>query len=349
MQKSARYLPGRQLLVHTNVAASLPSDWTKFDASKSAHIGQYDPTGPFTVTHRATLVGEDPQNAKNFLVHVDGRDAPLSMSKESIYALNQPQMSQNSDVKSSTERDVAWGGPRWHIDYASPLAKAKLCEIALKMDLHVQQIDFTQTKPSGGMAHILRYGAMPQPTVALQKSCVEVVFRAIDMKYPRKEPFTDPGRVDDEERDVARQAIRGVGMCVQQSAVFGALLMPFLDILGIDAQYKSGRIFRAIDKPVNNVFSNNYATGHGWWQLTFRPSMEMTVADRTWNQVNQPLDRAYGFPFGDRHPSSNIAGYVNKPLSPTDVDVTGNARVDSVTRQVAQVGDGRENHISNNN
>ena len=47
------------------------------------------------------------------------------------------------------------------------------------------------------------------------------------MKYPKGTPFADPGRVTDDEDDVALQAIRGTGMCVQQSAVFGALLTPF--------------------------------------------------------------------------------------------------------------------------
>jgi hypothetical protein len=74
--------------------------------------------------------------------------------------------------------------------------------------------------------------------------------------------------------------------------------------------------------------------------------MEMTVTDRTWNQVNLPLDRAYGFPYGDRNPQSNIDGYIAKPVSRTDVDVSGTVSVATFERQFSRVGDGRENHIS---
>jgi hypothetical protein len=181
----------------------------------------------------------------------------------------------------------------------------------------------------------------------MQKSCVETVFRSIDMKYPKGTPFSDAGRVTDNERDVAKQAIRGTGMCVQQSAVFGALLTPFMDVLGVDAQYRSGNCFRNIKGSVDNVFAPDYSSGHGWWQVTYRPSMEMTVTDRTWNQVNLPLDRAYGFPYGDRYGSSDIQGYVAKPLADTDVDVSGNVSAATFERQFSRAGDGRENHISN--
>jgi hypothetical protein len=189
-------------------------------------------------------------------------------------------------------------------------------------------------------------GAKAKYVVDMQKSCVKSVFQAIDMKYPKGTPFADPGRVTDDEDDVALQAIRGTGMCVQQSAVFGALLTPFLDVLGVDAQYRSGNCFRHIHSAVDNVFAPHYSSGHGWWQVTFRPSMEMTVTDRTWNQVNLPLDRAYGFPYGDRNPQSNIDGYIAKPVSRTDVDVSGTVSVATFERQFSRVGDGRENHIS---
>ena len=350
MQKSARYLPGRQVLVETTVHASLPPGWTPYSGgAANEKIGTYDPAGRKAITHRATLVGEDPANSKNFLVKVDGGDKPVSVTKESIYAQNQPHAVERNAIKSDTKRDVSWGYQKWAIDFSSPLAKAKLCEIALKMDEHVSKLDFTKTKTEaagGAIGAMFGRGDVAKKMVDLQKSCVETVFRSIDMKYPKDKPFTDPGRVTDNDRDAAKQAIRGTGMCVQQSAVFGALLSAFSDVLGVDGQYRSGYCFRNITKPVDNVYAAS-PTGHGWWQLTFRPSMEMTVTDRTWNQVNLPLDRAYGFPFGDRYATSNIQGYVPKQVGSTDVDVSGKVNVASFERQFAKAGDGREGHISN--
>jgi hypothetical protein len=350
MQKSARYLPGRQVLVETNVYAKIPAGSTSYDAANNAKIGAYDASGPKAITYRATLVGEDPANKNNFLVKVDGNANPVSVTKQSIYKHNHPHTVERNNIKSDTKRDVPWGWTKWQLDYASPLAKAKLCEIALKMDEYVQKLDFTKTKTeatSGAIGVMFGRGDTAKKMVEMQKSCVETVFRSIDMKYPKGTPFNDPGRVTDNERDVAKQAIRGTGMCVQQSAVFGALLTPFMDVLGVDAQYRSGNCFRNIKKPVENVFAPDYSSGHGWWQVTFRPSMEMTVTDRTWNQVNLPLDRAYGFPYGDRYGSTDISGYVAKPLASTDVDVSGKVSAATFDRQFSRVGDGRENHISN--
>jgi hypothetical protein len=343
MQKSARYLPGRQVLIETNVFASTPPGWSPYGYHDDVNrkIGTYDKTGPVAVTHRATLVGEDPQNKNNFLVNVDGKtDGPVSVPKEMVYRHNHPHQLDPSNIHSDTKRTIPWGG-NWQIDYASPLAKAKLCEIALKMDEHVQKLDFTKLFSDSVIDRSSK-------TVEIQKKCNELVFRSIDMRYPRDDgqPFTDAGRCVQGERDVARQAIRGTGMCVQQSCVYGALLMPFMEILGIDGQYRSGNCFRNIKGEKKNVFAPDSSTGHGWWQVTFRPSMEMSVTDRTWDQVNLTLDRAYGFPRGDRYADRDIWGYSRKPLSNTDVNVSGNISVETFERQFAREGDGRENHIS---
>jgi hypothetical protein len=330
MQKSARYLPGRQVLVETTVRSKVParSDPGYEDARKK--IGTYDPNGTRAVTYRGALVGADPTNAANFLVKVDGADQPISVTKESIFSHNQRHELGARYIISATSRDLPYSSERWRMDYAEPLAKAKLCEIALKMDEHVKRLDFTKTSK----------------TVDLQKACVEIVFRSIDMKYTRDTPFKDPGRAPDSVANVARQAIRGTGMCVQQSTVFGGLLTPFMDILGIDGQYRSGNCFRNIRGATDNVYAPDYRTGHGWWQITFRPSMEMTVTDRTWNNVNFALDRAYGFPYGDRYANTNIIGFTPKRTTATDVNVTGEISVATVERQFSRVGDGREGHIS---
>jgi hypothetical protein len=355
MQKSARYLPGRQLLVETTLHSKVPSRSDPNYETERKKIGEYDANGTRAVTYRATLVGEDPANKNNFLVKVDGNDTPVSVTKASVFKHNQPHTlgrdwDGTSFIKSDTLRELPYNSSRWKMDYADPLAKAKLCEIALKMDEFVQKLDFTKTKTEGAGGHLAVFGRgeTAKAMVELQKSCVEVVFRSIDMKYPRDDhqPFTDPGRAPDSVGDVARQAIRGTGMCVQQSTVFGGLLTPFMDVLGCDGQYRSGNCFRNIRGATDNVYAPDGASGHGWWQVTFRPSMEMTVTDRTWNQVNLTLDRAYGFPYGDRYANRNIEGFVPADPKPTDVNVSGEISVQTMERQFSRAGDGRENHIS---
>lgn len=349
MQKSARYLPGRQVLVETTVHASVPARSAAGYEDARKNVGTYDAKGVTAVTYRGTLVGEDPANKKNFLVKVDGAAQPVSVTKASIFSHNQPHQLAARYIKSETNRDLPYNGDRWKMDYAEPLAKAKLCEIALLMDEHVKQLDFAKTKtdPAGGQLAVFGRGATAKKMVDLQKACVEIVFRAIDMKYPESKPFKDPGRAPDSLANVARQAIRGTGMCVQQSTVFGGLLTPFMDVLGVDGQYRSGNCFRNIKGATKNVFAPDYETGHGWWQVTFRPSMEVTVTDRTWNQVNLALDSAYGFPYGDRYANTDIIGFSAAPTKPSDVNVSGEVTVATVDRQFSKVGDGRENHISN--
>lgn len=352
MQKSARYLPGRQVLVETTVASKVPARSDPSYETQRRDIGAYDPNSTVkAVTYRGVLKGEDPNNAKNFIVLVDkpgGGQAEVSVTKESIYKHNQPHELDRRYIQSDTKRELPYNWTTWEMDYASPLAKAKLCEIALKMDEYVQKLDFTKTstEAAGGMLSVFGRGDTAKKMVEMQKKCVETVFRSIDMRYPHGAEDTSNGRAPSSNRDVARQAIRGTGMCVQQSTVFGGLLMPFMDILGVDGQYRSGNCFRNIRGATDNVYAPDYSSGHGWWQITFRPSMEMTVTDRTWDQVNLTLDRAYGFPYGDRYANTNITGFVNQKVKDTDVNVSGEISVETMERQFSRAGDGRENHIS---
>ncbi len=349
MQKSARYLPGRQVLVETTCYAKVPARSDVTYETQRKKIGSYDPNGKLAVTYRATLVGADPNNDKNFLVKVDGSDKPISVTKASIFEHNQPHELGKEYIKSDTHRELPYNWTTWDMDYASPLARAKLCEVAIKMDELVGKLDFSKQKTEGGSGiNVFGRGDVAQKMVDLQKKCVETVFRSINMKYPREDgrPFDDPGRAPQGNRDVARQAIKGTGMCVQQSTVFGGLMTPFMEVLGVDGQYRSGNCYRNIRGATDNVYAPDYASGHGWWQITFRPSMDMTVTDRTWNQVNLDLDRAYGFPYGDRYANKNITGFHPKKPSATDVNVTGDVTVETVERQFSHAGDGRENHIS---
>ena len=70
VEKSPRYLPGRQVMVRTTLQTK--------DRSTSV-FGTYDPNGNVGITHKASLAGED---GDNFLVKIDGSDDPIKLSKK---------------------------------------------------------------------------------------------------------------------------------------------------------------------------------------------------------------------------------------------------------------------------
>lgn len=318
MQKSARYLPGRQVLVETTVHS---------DVFDTKNFLSYKEDGVKARTYRATLAGED---GDNFLVKVDGKDDPISVPKQRVYDLNQPQTFEGDTLSLSTTTD-----------YASPFVKAKIAEAAIKMDPMVSKLDFTQGDVKSGRVRSL-FSRGSKNTSELQRQCVTVVHDVIDMKYPKGNVYQEPGRSSG--RDTGRQAVRGIGVCFDQASVMLGLLNPFREMLGVDAQFISGGIYRNIKTPGQNPFGGGGA--HGWLQLTYRPSMELRICDRTWTQPDHPADRAYSR-FGDRYPSSLYRGGKVAPLEDTDVDMSGKISVATFERQFGEQGkDGRENHMS---
>jgi hypothetical protein len=369
MQQSARYLPGRQIKVKTKVNTDLTEklDFKPIGMAKTREDGQrqyfqglkkdpngrwangqgerfspdgpeksllksdlqsflsYDESGTEAVTYRATLVGDD---GDDFLVKVDGKDDPIKMPKEEVYKLNQP-MDIEGDV-------ITVDGKR--ADYANPFTKAKVCEAALKMDEHVQELDFTQAKTMGsGGALSMRFGRRAnKDMVEVQKACVQVIHDVIDMKYNNDGA---PGRKGGS--DVGRQAIKGAGVCFEQSGVMAGLVAPFHNMLGIDIRTMQGGNYRSVQN-TDRPFSSG---GHMWLELTFRPSMRTVVTDRTWGQSNFPIDKAYSF-FGDRYPGGVGRDYKLAEIESTDVNVSGDVTTETFDRQFGTTGDGRENHIS---
>jgi hypothetical protein len=371
MQKSARYLPGRQVKVTTTVNTDLTekldfkpigmapiredAERKYFQALKKDPNGpwrnaqgerfgpdgpersllksdlekfmSYDPNGTEAVTSRAKLVGEDPANKDNFLVAVDGKDEPISVPKLDIYDLNQPLEMEGDSI--TVDGKTA--------DYDTPFTKAKVCEAALKMDEHVQKLDFTQAKTmsSGNWLSARFGGGGGKDMVEVQQACVQVIHDTIDMLYHNDNA---PGRKGGS--DTGRQAIKGAGVCFEQSGVMAGLVVPFHNMLGIDVRPMRGGNYRSVmntDKPFRSG-------GHMWLELTFRPSMRTSITDRTWNQSNFEMDKAYSF-FGDRYPGGRGSGKLAK-VGDTDVNMTGDVSVTTFDRQFGTSGDGRENHIS---
>lgn len=316
LQTSARYLPGRQIMVETTVDA---------DASNEQTFLSYKEGGRKARTYRATLVGE---SGNNFLVKVDGRDEPLEFPKEHVYRLNQPHVFQGDSFSI---------GPK--VDANSPFLKAKWAEAAIRMDALVGQIDFTRNKAAP--SNFWHASNASTGTCELQRKCVRVVHDVIDMKYPSGSVYQEPGRTSG--GDAGRQAVRGIGVCYEQAAVMAAMLYPFRSLLGVDVQFISGSGYRHLTGPGKDPFNG---PGHGWLQLTYRPSMEMRICDRTWMQPDHPADRAYSR-WGDRYPGGHYWGLSQQNTTDTDVRMSGNLSVATFERQFGEQGrDGRDNHMS---
>jgi len=322
MTKSPRYLPGRQILVETTVHSEV------FDTNEFL---SYEEDGVKAVTYRAKLVGE---KGDNFLVEVDGRAEPLEVSKKSVYALNQPDNIEGKSPK------IGWTT----VQYDDPFTKAKVCEAALKMSDLVARIDFKKSaanQESGGILSFFRSFMGNDKLIDIQQDCVRIVHDIIDMKYPTSSSRGLPGRVS--SGSPGRRAVHGLGVCNQQSEVMAALLAPFQDLIGVDIQMMSGGVYRNIKNRGQNPFRSG---GHTWLQLSYRPSMELRICDRTWRQPNHEADRAYSR-YGDRYPRR--AGSNRKPIVGTDINFSGKYGVDAGEREFGEAGrDGREGHMSIN-
>ncbi len=318
MQRSARYLPGRQVMVETTVHSNVFDDRT---------LLSYKEDGVKARTYRATLVGEE---GDNFLVEVDGKPDPISVPKTEIYKLNQPHLFEGDRL------GIA------NCDYNDPLVKAKLAEMAIKMDDLVGQLDFTKMKTDsgGGHAAVWGFGRGARNMHEIQRACVKVVHDSIDMRYSGHND-RQPGRTSG--GGAGRQAIKGRGVCYDQSGVNCALLAPFSKMLGVDIQFISGGVYRN----VRNADANPFRGGaHGWLQLTYRPSMEHRICDRTWRQPDHAMDRAYSR-WGDRYPGGFYWGVKSAPVVDTDVNFSGDVSVATFDRQFGSQGvDGRDNHMT---
>jgi hypothetical protein len=322
LENTARYMEGRQVLVKTKLNS---------DVFAGQKFLTHDPNGREGITHRATIVGE---KDGNFLVKVDGSDTPLEFDKQSVYDLNQPQdiMSAKQDGQEFTYKI----GYSTHCDYDDPFTKAKVAEAALEIADIVDDLDYTKMKTDGHIG-----GTGSKQMSELQRQAVKKIHDVIDMKYPKGSSWKTPGRK--QGRNLGRQAMNGAGVCFDQAGVMMGMLMPFKEALGLDVQMISGGVYRNVRSSDDNPFRGG---AHGWLQLTYRPSMELRIIDRTWQQADHTADRAYSR-WGDRYPASLMRGLKQLPVKDSDVNM--DLSVQTFDRQFGDQGvDGRDNHMSNN-
>ena len=338
LEKTARYLPGRQVMVPVPVDINLENP---------REFLSYKEGGPTVATYRARLVGE---KGENFLVKVDGKDEPLEVSKAKVFALNQPH-----DVASAPKVRTANGegyklSNWWQsiADYNDPFMKAKVVEAAVKMNDLVAKLDFSKPKTeASGNSMLVRFGwgSKQENMVDIQKEAVQIIHDVIDMKYPDNSPnLRKNGR--EHSSNCGRAAVRGIGMCREQASVMMAMLAPFQKALGVDAQFIDGGNYRNVASGGKPSFTGSE---HGWLQVSYRPSTQMFIIDRTWGQCNLTADVAYSGRRGDRYPSKLESFMKQKPVSETDVNCSGELTVNSTETQFPKEGEkvGRENHVRN--
>jgi hypothetical protein len=331
MQKSARFLPGRQVIAPAKINANT-GDYNNFLA--------WDDNGVDAKTYRATLTGE---KGDNYLVKIDGKDDPIEVPKAKIHELNLPHDFDGDVLRLSKT-----------VDFNSPFLKAKIAEAAIKMDELVAKLDFTKANTDAGDSRlnaIYGRGSGSQKTSEVQRQCARVIHDVINMKYPSGNVYSEKGR--DSGSDAGRLAVRGIGSCYMQASVMAGLLAPFSKSLGIDVQFISGGVYRNTNRsdPPEKQFRSFNSQAHGWLQLTYRPSMELRICDRTWGQPDHSADKAYS-KWGDRFPSSlysswGSSGFKQQALADTDVKMDGTVSVETFDRQFGEQGvDGRDNHMS---
>ena len=123
--------------------------------------------------------------------------------------------------------------------YSTPLARAKLCEIALRLEPLVKDLNFLD------IANVLQ----EENNKNIQVQCIKAIRNSLDLISFQRDANGDlvsnpKGRERDINRycgdDAARFAINGQGHCHTLTSIMTAFLLPFSSILGIDLKYRGG-------------------------------------------------------------------------------------------------------------
>jgi hypothetical protein len=302
-----RYVVGRPLLVHAPIN-------TQF--TPRTDFLKYKEDGPTAITYRATLRGEE---GEFFWVDIDGASKPVKILKSDVAILNQPQTL--ADTKTSVQ-GIA-------IDYNDPWMKACVYQGYTHLAPLIHDLDFNSafSTHKDGSVDILSRGKV----LELQERALKTLHNMVHMTYGYG------------SGSAGELALHGKGVCFQQSTVLLALLAPFTQVLGLELQFIDGKNFRHGWKPGQPAFGGD----HGWLAVTFRPSMQKRVSDRTWQDPSMSLDRAYSY-HGDRYPLRLQllgSGTQQEPLRDSDIACTEKLKIARVKRLYGDKGvHGRDHH-----
>lgn len=259
MWGSPRYFEDRQILVN------IPTD----PDIQSRGFLYYKPGSQYThASHRCKIVGYDSER-KEFILKVEtspGATVEIRKSLQEIMLLNHDQEYGYDESGKLFLEDGIRG------NYANPLVKAKVYEIALALKDVVEELDFE--------ADFQTINALQKKAVHIIRSCLNIISFANGVERDRT------GRTD----DLGQLAVNGQGQCHGLSSTMSGYLLIFSSILGIDLQFRGGTSYGDKSGSVTNSFEK-----HQWLQLTFRPSMESFVCD-LWYQDSLQDDKMLCLP-----------------------------------------------------
>lgn len=166
----------------------------------------------------------------------DGRAEVKRVERKEIVRLNQPHDFPRSDRSASKQHTYVFeDGLR--CDYESCLVRAKMCEIALRLDSIAAELDFD---------------APTDQTLALQTRAVRKIRDCINMNTFQRDAdgalhSEENGRSRDRRRycgeDIGKFAVNGQGHCYTVSSVCAAFLGPWGAALGLTSSIEEASHF----------------------------------------------------------------------------------------------------------
>lgn len=249
MMRSPRYFVGRRVLVRATVCARPTSaSYMKLDEGAGKEL----------TTHNATIVSSAGDAVVVEVAHSDGGVRQLSYSRGQLLALNQPHVL--SKVRGAV---VLEDGLR--CKYSSLLAKAKMCEIALRLAPLIKGLNFADD---------------PAATEETQLECVRCIRTCLDIVTFQR--GLDRGRSCAMCDDAARFAVHGQGHCHTVSSVMCAFLYPWAPLLGLDLCYRGGYSFKDVNLDDASILDGEVADKperHQWLEVSLRPRMRRFAVD----------------------------------------------------------------------
>eukprot|EP00039_Didymoeca_costata_P010562 m.142504 g.142504 ORF g.142504 m.142504 type:complete len:1028 (-) comp14879_c0_seq4:265-3348(-) len=245
MKSSPRYFVGRQVLVRARVH-NIPGHNQYMKISPSSSCDEL-------VTHKAviTSINQDTQTCTVDVEHCARGSVGQAVSLHDISLLNQPHVFAKNKLGHVVFEDGL------HCKYPSPLLRAKLCEIALKLSPIASQLDYDNV----------------EECTLLQKKAIITIRHQLNLTTFQRSNHGVSTEKSERSRDrrrycgddVARFACYGQGHCHTVSSTMAAVTNVFARFLGIDLKYRGGQSIHALH-PVSDSPET-----HQWLEMTLRP------------------------------------------------------------------------------
>lgn len=272
LETAPRYPCGRSVLVRA------PVDPCSGSLSYMQLLAPSQRSGETYTTPCAVIVDEPTVDGGAVKVAIDvaggATSAVCDLGLDELLRLNQPHC-----LPSSCDGADGIGDRFLHLedgvrcDYASPLCRAKMCEIALALAPIVGDANFDFSAAARGDDD-------SDPCCALQRRAVLAIRSCLDITtFQRDEDDALHGGKQRRatsrycKDSAARFAQHGQGHCHTCASVMAAFLYPWTTLLGIDLRYRGGM----------SIYSDTTVADapetHQWLDFTCRPSNRSYVCD----------------------------------------------------------------------